>query len=81
MRCLLVAPHPDDGELAAAALLGPSCTILCLTHEADDRGREAAAAAKASGSELLSLDLPDGWLGANPVLLCRTIEGDRKSVV
>lgn len=74
MRVLLVAPHPDDAELACAALLGPAATILCCTHEADDRGAEGRRAAKVSGSAYLSLDLADGTLGASPVTLCRAVE-------
>lgn len=74
MTALVVAPHPDDAELSAAALLGPDCTILCCTHETDERGREGRNAAKASGSAYLSLDLPDGQLSADPVLLCQAIE-------
>lgn len=69
MRALVVAPHPDDAELACAALLGPECAILTLTGAGTERAEEAERAAKVTGSLLLLTDGIDGHLAATADLV------------
>lgn len=72
MNTLLVAPHPDDADIAASTFLG-GAALLVMTDPSPERREEQRRAADLHGAELLFGGHPDGRLACGRETI-RTIE-------